>query len=369
MVKIKDSYYAYLPADKILKDVINTVENQISEILDDLDADKSEKENEREEEREEEEEEEEFLEQQNEFLVQQDGKLLFKKSLDETTEFLDDSECLNENDEMIETSGEVEKKRKSRLHKSELKLKRPIHSCTECSYTCGRAKFMRLHLLHEHNISNRKFKCPDCELSFDQNCILKAHYTRKHTNECPFTCSYCGKQYKVKGDLSNHVRLYHEEKSLVCDICGKSCSNSNSLYTHKKRLHYTPNYKCLLCKRSMVTQENLDRHMISQHSRFVCEECGKTFSTKVILHRHIQSVHNNIKLHACEFCSRCFSRQSHLRQHLLIHTGKRLFACDLCDKTFTQKPGLLSHRKLHPGDHPPLPTFRLDDVLSELMTK
>ncbi|XP_043482654.1 zinc finger protein 649-like isoform X10 [Leptopilina heterotoma] len=384
MVKIKDSYYAYLPADKILKDVINTVENQINEILDDLEVDESEKEEETEMEEEQEQvsETEEFEEQQqtefneNEFLVKQDGKLLFKKSLDETTEFLDDSEYLDENvylevGETIkpESTYEVEKKRKKRLRKTDLKLKRPVHSCTECSYTCGRAKFMRLHLLHEHNISNRKFKCPDCELSFDQNCILKAHYTRKHTNECPFTCSYCGKQYKVKGDLSNHVRLYHEEKSLVCDICGKSCSNSNSLYTHKKRLHYTPNYKCLLCKRSMVTQENLDRHMISQHSRFVCEECGKTFSTKVILHRHIQSVHNNIKLHACEFCSRCFSRQSHLRQHLLIHTGKRLFACDLCDKTFTQKPGLLSHRKLHPGNHPPLPTFRLDDVLSELMTK
>ncbi|XP_051170854.1 zinc finger protein 3 homolog isoform X7 [Leptopilina boulardi] len=426
MVKIKDSYYAYCPADKILKEVINTMQNQIEEIVHDLnyeddnisnsESEKEEKEEPEEVEQQFEEIEQEEIEQQfeeveqdeidqqfeeveqyeeeqeqsgielieNEFLVKQDGKPFFKESLNEAiilpaNEYLDENEYfevndyleVNENNEILNTNSidKIKKNRRNKSKKSNEKIQRPIHSCTECSFTCARAKFMRLHLLREHNISNRKFKCPECELSFDQNCILKAHYTRKHTNESPFTCSYCGKQYKVKGDLSNHVRLYHEEKSLVCDICGKSCSNSNSLYTHKKRIHYTPNYKCLICKRSMVTQENLDRHMLTQHSRFVCEECGKTFSTKVILQRHIQSVHNNIKLHACEFCSRRFSRQSHLRQHLLIHTGKRLFACDLCDKTFTQKPGLISHRKLHPGDHPPLPTFRLDDILSELIPK
>lgn len=250
----------------------------------------------------------------------------------------------------------------------------PEYSCSACEYKCKKLTTLNTHVLKKHKSRNkdRVFRCTACDLTFEYKCILKAHFVRKHTNLYKFTCELCGKKYKVKGDLTNHVRFYHQEQTIVCEICGKACSNSNSLYTHQKRFHYKPKYECGVCKRRMVSQENLDQHVISQHERkerVICEECGKTFSNRVILNRHAESVHNGVKPHGCPVCGKSFARHSHLRQHLLIHTGKRVFVCDICGKSFAQKPGLISHRKIHPGNHPPLPVMRLDDVLSDFIKK
>lgn len=245
--------------------------------------------------------------------------------------------------------------------------------CAVCGFRTVKKSSFAAHLERKHDTwsrkrsGNTKFPCDACGFVCRSKHSLQSHFTRKHTDNYEYQCNFCSKKFKVKGDLTNHIRFHHKEKPIKCDVCGKLCLNSGSLYVHQKWAHYKPKYECHICKRRMVTQENLDQHLLTQHEKrdkIVCAECGKTFSKKDSFKRHMV-VHTGCKPHSCMICSKPFARRSQLRQHLLIHTGKRPFVCDICGKAFTQKPGLICHRKTHPGSHPPLPVMPIADIVKE----
>ncbi|KAF7991185.1 hypothetical protein HCN44_002747 [Aphidius gifuensis] len=257
-----------------------------------------------------------------------------------------------------------------------------IFACSVCNYRTNKKTTLYSHIRHKHDPKQllklqQLYACPEdnCNYRNRSKHELKVHIARKHNDEYNFPCDQCDKKYKVKGDLTNHVRFDHIEKPVICEVCGKTCRNSHSLFVHQKFAHFKASFECNICKRRMVTQENLDEHMFRQHEHrehAQCPQCSKIFNKASVLKIHMR-IHSGERPYACKLCEKKFVRRTALRQHALTHTDFKPYVCDVvvngvvCGKSFTQKPGLTCHRKTHPGDHPAAPPVFISQFLTDVL--
>uniref|UniRef100_A0A8C8RIC3 Zinc finger and BTB domain containing 6 n=1 Tax=Pelusios castaneus TaxID=367368 RepID=A0A8C8RIC3_9SAUR len=122
---------------------------------------------------------------------------------------------------------------------------------------------------------------------------------------------------------------------------------------------YSWRHQCPKCPRGFVHLENYLRHL-KMHKLFLCLQCGKTFTQKKNLNRHIRG-HMGIRPFQCMVCLKTFTAKSTLQDHLNIHSGDRPYKCHCCDMDFKHKSALKKHlTSVHGrsgGDKPNLDTI------------
>lgn len=133
-----------------------------------------------------------------------------------------------------------------------------------------------------------------------------------------FNCEYCGKKFKVKRGLKNHIDKFHPEKvkyNFKCEICQKGFNEFHRLLGHISKVHKEVNLKeyynenlygkikCKYCKKILpferysgefCNQQHYESYKRKDEIKFKCEICKAGFKDKGGLQQHLGKMHKEV---------------------------------------------------------------------------
>ncbi|NXN30319.1 PRD10 protein, partial [Nycticryphes semicollaris] len=182
-----------------------------------------------------------------------------------------------------------------------------------------------------------------------RNAALQHLFIRKSFR--PFKCLQCGKAFREKDKLDQHLRFHGREGNcpLTCDICNKGFINSGALESHMKFHMDQKTYSCIFCPESFDRLDLLKDHVAIHvnDGYFTCPTCKKRFPDFIQVKKHVRSFHSE-KIYQCTECDKAFCRPDKLRLHMLRHSDRKDFLCSTCGKQFKRKDKLREHmQRMH----------------------
>lgn len=169
-----------------------------------------------------------------------------------------------------------------------------------------------------------------------------------HGNVRPFECEYCGKKFRLKHHLINHLKLHMPKQNnptMDCtytdtDMVGESGWSQDFFQTNWSNDEENENEPLPVDEKMNPAEEAI--------CSFDCVNCKQTFNDLVSLDRHVAIHHASVtKTYSCKECGKTFSQMGSLTSHKLIHEDVRKWHCNHCDKKFRHKHHLRNHLKLH----------------------
>jgi hypothetical protein len=166
-------------------------------------------------------------------------------------------------------------------------------------------------------VQAKNFKCGTCEKIFQLKTNLARHekfyqercayWTARKKRDQPFVCDQCGKQYKSKFEVSQHVKS-HRELKFRCCVCLLKFKSRPDLNAHKK-CHSELKFKFKFTRKNYLFQHEV---MIP------CIYCREEFPFKTKLWEHYSSAHKDKRPFACGKCG-----MNYKHHHALIFHQKK----------------------------------------------
>ena len=217
-----------------------------------------------------------------------------------------------------------------------------------CAY-CGKFFTQNSSLTYHIRTVHRKIKdifCEICAKAFATTSDLNTH-RRTHTGERNFPCHICGQSYSTKQYLQIHTRQHTGEKPHCCEECGKAFSDPSALKGHQKQHQNIEPVSCEVCGKSFKYKKNLKSHMMVHNNGGLMvgaiqtnsgkrlysndfkldvlkrvQEIGISATAKLVNIQY-NTIVNWVNLakgeHNCQICGKAFSFKAALEKHIGKH--------------------------------------------------
>ncbi|CAL8128443.1 unnamed protein product [Orchesella dallaii] len=248
---------------------------------------------------------------------------------------------------------------------------------------CG-LQFLRLQNLDEHRKEIHKLgvECPTCNKLYSNRTALSIHRSNHHKDAEEIVCEACGKSFKTKSYLREHIITMHpdlvsRERLHQCSHCLIRFHRKRHRDIHVNKCESNPNHVKIPRPKSKTTRQKKALPKVTP-----CDVCGKPVKgSKDNMRRHLQT-HEQTPIQ-CQVCGLVIEKSSfrkHMRTHKTLKpsvklmdikeerssarkpkskakakkvlsdpTQKESFICEICGKEFKFKGILTVHLTRHHG--------------------
>ena len=236
------------------------------------------------------------------------------------------------------------------VHLKIKKKKKQNVNCLYCSI-CGKLFHTEVALKkHEESHQRKVFPCPTCNTIYNSHKNLIRHIKQKN-HEFPDSNVYpeyenivhnvnetteCDICHRMVGRLEYHKQKHHSEESrkFTCDLCEYETNRKDTLEKHQYLKHK-------ITKRSFKC---IDKTFEGKQIHWTCNNCNKTFESELDIENHL--LLKNCEELKCKICEKEFTLSYNLKQHIKDkHSNPTKFNCEKCGKSFSYKRSLTKHMK------------------------
>lgn len=219
---------------------------------------------------------------------------------------------------------------------SEVTIPASSHECSLCQSSFANAIRLNNHRRKVHELLS--CHCDVCGRVFKNKHSIMRHMQTHHKTPCPI-CQFVIATHRLK----RHINQHSSSASFSCDACKKVFSSLQYLSKHKFRVHVINDVWCDFCGRKFKNKGLLKNHVLN-HVKVPCKVCKKPVN-KILMHQHVRVYHPPVSL-PCNIgkCKETFPNKKKLKKHQEIHAG---FRCPKCSFSASTWAKIDKHLKTH----------------------